>query len=56
VHATTLRTVITSLSCAAIALLLVLAWPEPALAQQTFSINFPKEAGAPNSCMTQQPG
>src|SRR5215471_3354016 len=37
-------------------LLLALAWPEPALAQQTFSIDFPKKAGLPNSCMTQESG
>jgi hypothetical protein len=55
-HATTRRIVITLLPCAAILLLLVLAWPEPALAQQTFSIDFPKKAGLPNSCMTQEQG
>jgi len=55
-HATIRRIVIKLLPRAAIFLLLALVWPEPALAQQTFSINFPKEAGAPNSCMTQEPG
>src|SRR2546422_7279363 len=55
-HPTTRPIVITRLSCAVILLLLALAWPEPALAQQTFSIDFPKKAGLPNSCMTQQPG
>src|SRR5881628_629543 len=55
-HATIQRIVITLLPCAAILLLLALAWPEPALAQQTFSIDFPKKAGLPNSCMTQEPG
>ena len=55
-HATTCRMVITLLSGAAIFLLLALVWPEPALAQQTFSIDFPKKAGLPNSCMTQEPG
>jgi len=44
------------LPCAAILLLLVLAWPEPALAQQTFSVDFPKKAGVPNSCLTQEKG
>jgi len=44
------------LSCAAILVLLVLASPEPVFAQQTFSIDFPKKAGLPNSCMTQEPG
>src|SRR5258705_11907439 len=55
-HATIRRIVITLLPCAAILVLLALAWPEPALAQQTFSIDFPKKAGLPNSCMTQEPG
>ena len=55
-HTTARPIVITLLCCAAILLLLVLASPEPALAQQTFSIDFPKKAGLPNSCMTQQPG
>ncbi|PYN91869.1 MAG: hypothetical protein DMD91_33395 [Candidatus Rokuibacteriota bacterium] len=53
---TTRQIVITLLSCAAIQLLLALAWPEPAHAQQTFSIAFPKKAGEPNSCMTHEPG
>jgi len=55
-HTTARPIVITLLCCAAILLLLVLASPEPALAQQTFSIDFPKKAGLPNSCMTQEPG
>ena len=55
-YTTTRPIVITLLSGAAILLLLALAWPEPALAQQTFSIDFPKKAGLPNSCMTQRPG
>ena len=55
-QATTRRIVITLLSCAVIQLLLALAWPEAARAQQTFSIAFPKKAGEPNSCMTQMPG
>ena len=55
-HPTTRPIVITRLSCVVILLMLALAWPEPALAQQTFSIDFPKKAGLPNSCMTQQPG
>ena len=54
-HVTTRWIVITLLPCAAILLLLALVWPEPALAQQTFSIDFPKKAGLPNSCMTQEP-
>jgi hypothetical protein len=44
------------LCCAAILVLLALAAPEPVVAQQTFSIDFPKKAGLPNSCMTQEPG
>jgi hypothetical protein len=52
--ANTRRIFITLLPCAAILLLLALAWPEPALAQQTFSVDFPKKAGEPNSCMTQE--
>ena len=55
-HTTTRRIVITLMSCAAISILVALAWPEPASAQQTFSIAFPKKAGVPNSCMTQEPG
>ena len=51
---TTRRIVIALLPCAAILLLLALAWPAPALAQQTFSIAFPKKAGLPNSCITQE--
>jgi len=39
-----------------IPLLAALAWREPAAAQQTFSIAFPKKAGVPNSCMTEEPG
>ena len=39
-HATTRWIVITLLPGAAIFLLLALVWPEPALAQQTFSIDF----------------
>ena len=54
--ATTRGIVITLVSCTAIQLLLVLARAEPALAQQTFSIAFPKKAGEPNSCMTQEAG
>jgi hypothetical protein len=54
--ANTRRIFITQLPCVAILLLLALAWPEPALAQQTFSVDFPKKAGVPNSCMTQEPG
>ena len=50
------RIIITLLFCATIQLLLTLALPQPALAQQTFSIAFPKKAGAPNSCMTQERG
>jgi hypothetical protein len=45
----------TLLSCAVILLLLALASTEPALAQQTFSIDFPMKAGLPNSCMTHEP-
>ena len=55
-HAISRRIVITLLPCAAILVLLALAWPEPAFAQQTFSIDFPKKAGLPSSCMTQEPG
>ncbi|OLD98132.1 MAG: hypothetical protein AUG80_09000 [Candidatus Rokubacteria bacterium 13_1_20CM_4_68_9] len=55
-QANTRRIVITLLSCAVIQLLLALAGPEAARAQQTFSIAFPKKAGEPNSCMTQMPG
>ena len=54
-QAITRRIVSTLLPCAAMLLLLALAWPEPALAQLTFSIDFPKKAGLPNSCMTQEP-
>jgi hypothetical protein len=51
----TRRIVFMLLPCVAMLLLLALAWPEPALAQQqTFSIDFPKIAGAPNSCMTNE--
>jgi len=39
---------------AAILFLLALAWPEPVLAQQTFSVDFQKKAGGPNTCMTQE--
>jgi len=53
-HRTTRRIVITLLPCAAILLLLALACPDPVLAQ-TFSIDLPKKAGLPNSCMTQEP-
>jgi len=42
--------------CAAILLLLTLAWTDAALAQQTLSIDFPKKAGLPNSCVTLEPG
>jgi hypothetical protein len=52
---TTRGIVITLLPCAVILLLLTLACPDPVLAQQTFSIDFPKKAGLPNSCMTQEP-
>jgi len=40
----------------AIVLLLALARPDPVFAQQTLSIAFPKKAGEPNSCMTQEAG
>jgi len=56
VKATTRRIVLTLVSCAAVQFLLILAKAEPALAQQTFSIAFPKKAGEPNSCMTQEAG
>jgi hypothetical protein len=53
-RAMTSRLLMLLLPCAAM-LLLALAWPEPALAQQnTFSVDFPKKAGVPNSCMTQE--
>ena len=55
-HTTTRRIVITLLPRAAILLVLALTCPGPVLAQQTFSIDFPKKAGLPNSCMTQEPG
>ena len=54
-HATIRLIVITLLPCAAMLLVLGLASPDPVLAQQTFSIDFPKKAGLPNSCMTQEP-
>src|SRR5262245_18806581 len=54
-HATIRRIVITLLPCAAMLLALGLASPDPVLAQQTFSIDLPKKAGLPNSCMTQEP-
>jgi len=52
---TTRRTIIALFRCAAILLLVALAPPESALAQ-AFSIDFPKKAGLPNSCMAQEPG
>jgi hypothetical protein len=55
-HTTMRRIFITLLPCAAMLLVLALACPDPVLAQQTFSIDFPKKAGLPNSCMTQEPG
>lgn len=49
----TRRIVFMLLPCAALLLLLALAWPEPAMAQmQTLSMDFPKIAGMPNSCAT----
>src|SRR5262245_65970863 len=54
-YATTRRILIMLLPCVAIGLT-TLACPGPALAQQTFSIDFPKKAGLPNSCMTQEKG
>jgi len=51
---TTRRIISTRLPCAGI-LLVALGWPAPTLAQQAFSIDFPKKAGLPNSCMTQEP-
>ena len=56
-RATTLRIMMMMLLPCAALLLLALVWPEPALAQQsTFSVDFPKKAGVPNSCATQEPG
>jgi len=43
------------LPCVAV-VLMTLAAPVSAYAQQTFSIDFPKKAGLPNSCMTQEKG
>ena len=48
------RIFIMLLPCAAILVLLALTWPEPASAQQTYSVDFPKKAGMPNSCMTEE--
>jgi len=53
---TTRFVLVSLLSCTAALLLLALVWPEPALAQQTFSIDFPKKAGMPNTCATQEAG
>ena len=53
-NSTARRIVLTLLPYAAVLFLVALAWPDSALAQQTFSIDFPKIAGAPNSCMTQE--
>lgn len=54
----TRRLLMTLLPGTAILLLLALAWPEPARAQapvqQTFSVDFQKKAGVPNSCMTEE--
>jgi hypothetical protein len=50
----TRRTISTLLPCAAI-VLMALGWPASTLAQQTFSVDFPKKAGLPNSCMTEEP-
>ena len=50
----TRRTISTLLPCAAI-LLVALGWPASTLAQQTFSVDFPKKAGLRNSCMTEEP-
>lgn len=52
-HPISRRTPILLLACVAI-VLTALAYPASALAQQTFSIDFPKRAGLPNSCMTQE--
>src|SRR5262245_53094543 len=52
-HPISRRTPIMLLACVAI-VLIALACPTSALAQQTFSIDFPKRAGLPNSCMTQE--
>jgi len=54
-YPTTRRILIMLLPCVAI-VLTTLACPAPALAQQTFSVDFPKKAGLPNSCMTQEKG
>ena len=51
-HPIARRTALAVLPCAALLFLLALAWPEPALAQQAFSVDFPKKAGLPYSCMT----
>jgi len=53
-HSIIRRILVALLPCAAIVLLLVLAGP--ALAQQSFSVDFPRKAGLPNSCMTQERG
>ena len=52
-HPISRRTPIMLLTCVVI-VLIALACPASALAQQTFSIDFPKRAGLPNSCMTQE--
>jgi hypothetical protein len=48
----TRRLLMTLLPATAILLLLGLA--EPAQAQQTFSVDFQKKAGVPNTCMTEE--
>ena len=53
-RAATRRILSTLLPCAAI-LLVELGWPASTLAQQAFTVDFPKKAGLPNSCMTQEP-
>jgi hypothetical protein len=42
--------------CGAMLLVLALASPDVAHAQQTFSVDFSKKIGAPNSCGTQERG